>query len=401
MPLLRGVPGGSRGKLRIKFRVFPHTDRSQPALEPVVGAEGGPGYPSIDSAASYLFLLGPLRRRHDLIVVDNRGTGRSGAINCPRLQAGTGVYTLEVGRCARRLGRAANAYGTGAAADDLAAVLDRLGVPVVNIYGDSYGTYFAQAFAVRHPARVRAVVLDAAFGVDGYDPWIREESVALRFAWPEVCRRSVGCEGDVLTTLRGCPRASRRARWWEPRSMPTERPTGSGWTAPRSPRCPATARTTTRSTVTSWPRSARSSAATASPCCAWRPRTCPSPAAVRWKTYSEGAYAAVACHDYPTLWNRSAPRPPARAQLAAARSTLAPDTYYPFPNDVWLSSLYIDQYVSGCLDWPAPRRPDPPVPAGAIVPGRTGARARRRSRPDHSTRRLSAARRPCSPTPSS
>ena len=33
----------------------------------------------------------------------------------------------------------------------------------MSVYGDSYGTYFAQAFAVRHPARVRAVVLDAAF----------------------------------------------------------------------------------------------------------------------------------------------------------------------------------------------------------------------------------------------
>jgi hypothetical protein len=69
----------------------------------VVAAEGGPGYPSIDSAESYLFMLGPLRRRHDLIVLDNRGTGRSGAINCPRLQAGVGVYSREVGRCARRL----------------------------------------------------------------------------------------------------------------------------------------------------------------------------------------------------------------------------------------------------------------------------------------------------------
>ena len=68
-------------------------------------------------------------RRHDLIVVDNRGTGRSGAINCPRLQAGKGVYAREVGRCARRLGRRANAYGTGAAADDLAAVLDKLHAP--------------------------------------------------------------------------------------------------------------------------------------------------------------------------------------------------------------------------------------------------------------------------------
>src|SRR5215510_11457332 len=120
VPLYRGVPGGGGGKLRVQFRVFPHTDRSRPALEPIVAAEGGPGYPTIDTAPSYLFMIGPLHRRHDLIVMDNRGTGRSGAINCPRLQAGKGVYATEVGRCATRLGARANAYGTGAAADDLA-----------------------------------------------------------------------------------------------------------------------------------------------------------------------------------------------------------------------------------------------------------------------------------------
>jgi hypothetical protein len=61
-------------------------------------------------------------------------------ISCPRLQAGKGRYVHAVGPCGRRLGAAADAYGTGAAADDLAAVLDRLNVTVVNIYGDSYGT---------------------------------------------------------------------------------------------------------------------------------------------------------------------------------------------------------------------------------------------------------------------
>jgi pimeloyl-ACP methyl ester carboxylesterase len=204
VPVYRGVRGS--GRLTVRFRVYPRTDRSRPALEPIVTVEGGPGYPSIGSADYYLFMLGRLRARHDVIVMDNRGTGSSGAINCPRLQEGKGVYAREVGRCARKLGRRANAYGTGAAADDLAALLDKLHVPVVDVYGDSYGTYFAQTFAVRHPQRVRAVVLDAAFGVDYFDFWTRQESRALRFAWPAVCLRSTGCAGapnrDVLAQLR-------------------------------------------------------------------------------------------------------------------------------------------------------------------------------------------------------
>ena len=96
------IPSGPR--LTVRFRVYPRTDRARPAGEPIVAAEGGPGYGSIDSGAGYRFLLGPLRRDHDLILVDNRGTGRSGAIDCPRLQAGKGGYTRNVGRCARQLG---------------------------------------------------------------------------------------------------------------------------------------------------------------------------------------------------------------------------------------------------------------------------------------------------------
>ena len=73
-------------------------------------------------------MLGPLRRRRDLIVMDNRGTSRSGAINSSPPAGGQRRLRREGERCARKLGRAANAYGTGAAADDLAAVLDRLRV---------------------------------------------------------------------------------------------------------------------------------------------------------------------------------------------------------------------------------------------------------------------------------
>jgi pimeloyl-ACP methyl ester carboxylesterase len=368
VPLYRAAPDGGGRKLRVHFRVFPRTDRSKPALEPVVAAEGGPGYPSIDSAESYLFMLGPLRRRRDLIVVDNRGTGRSGAINCPRLQAAKGVYSREVGRCARRLGRRANAYGTGAAADDLAAVLDKLRVPVVNIYGDSYGTYFAQTFAVRHPHRVRAVVLDAAFGVEGFDPWIREESVGVRHAWPAVCRRSAGCDANALALLRRWAiRLDRRPL------VATGRDADGGRHRIRLDGAALgqiagdgsfyyTIYRDLLAALRAYGRGDRE------PLLRLAAEDLPYTGGGPVRSYSEGAYAAVACHDYPTLWDPAAPIPERRSQYRAARALLEPDAYAPFPNDIWLRSLYINQYVKGCIEWPAPRYPDPPVPPGASYP---------------------------------
>ena len=45
--------------------------------------------------------------------------------------------------------------------DDVAAVLDDAGVGQAIIYGTSYGSYIAAGVGVRHPARVRAMILDS------------------------------------------------------------------------------------------------------------------------------------------------------------------------------------------------------------------------------------------------
>ena len=84
--------------------------------------------------------------------------------------------------------------------------------------------------------------------------------------------------------------------------------------------------------------------------------------------YSEGAYAAVACHDYPNLWDKQAGFEERREQLAASRAQLAPDVFAPFSVDLWLRTPVEYQLVYGCLRWPAPRFEDPAVPAGASFP---------------------------------
>ena len=69
--------------------------------------------------------------------------------------------------CGESLGSRAALYSTAYAADDLAAILEALEVRQIDLYGDSYGTYFEQVFAVRHPAALRAIVLDGAYPLDG------------------------------------------------------------------------------------------------------------------------------------------------------------------------------------------------------------------------------------------
>ena len=131
VPLYWSAP--RRGSLHVQFKVFLHSDLSLPPLEPIVAMEGGPGYPSTGSALSYLFMIGSLARRHDLILMDQRGTGRSDAIDCPGVQdydalARPGGYPAVVAACAGRLGKRANAYGSAAVAEDLRAVLEAVHV---------------------------------------------------------------------------------------------------------------------------------------------------------------------------------------------------------------------------------------------------------------------------------
>ena len=183
-------------KIRIYFEDYPRRDTSRPAVSTIVSIEGGPGYSTTADRASRVALSRPISARRNLLLVDLRGTGRSGALDCPAFHQHILPYPELAGRCAAQLGARRDFYDTSQSVQDIEAVLVALHVGKVDLYGDSYGSYAAQAFALRYPWRLRSLVLDSTYQVPGSDP---------------VLPRPVGAVAD-RTTPGLCPPARRAWR---------------------------------------------------------------------------------------------------------------------------------------------------------------------------------------------
>ncbi|MDB6007936.1 MAG: hypothetical protein JWL65_186 [Gammaproteobacteria bacterium] len=221
--------GTVRGTVPIYFEYFPHTAAGTSVASAIVTTEGGPGFPATESRDEYLAMLQPLRSNHDVVIMDNRGTGRSGAVDCKELQNAPALTEANIGACGRSLGSAAPLYSTTLATDDLAALLDALSIRNVDLYGDSYGTYFAQVFALRHPERLHSLVLDGAYPLNGPDyAWYPHYAPAMRTKFNLACERDPACKSltgsslehiaPTLALLRAKP-FSARVRYGDGRSI--------------------------------------------------------------------------------------------------------------------------------------------------------------------------------------
>jgi pimeloyl-ACP methyl ester carboxylesterase len=198
VPLDRASP--SSAVLTLRFRILPRLRSTQPSAGTLVVVNGGPGGSSMSLHSWAQKAFGPLLGNHDLLLVDNRGTGASGLINCPEVQRS---YTdAAIAQCRTILGKRAGDYGTEAAVDDLEAVLEHIHARAVDLYGESYGTFFAQVFALRYPLHLQRLVLDGALPLD-VDPWMRDSLPAGLAALRTTCGADPTCvaSGDPIAVL--------------------------------------------------------------------------------------------------------------------------------------------------------------------------------------------------------
>lgn len=150
------------------------------APDPVFALSGGPGEGATDQAPGWAEEGGEIRRHRDIVLVDQRGTGRSNRLDCrlPEDPKDTQAYfepvlpADAVAKCRAELEKIADLelYTTSIAADDLDEARAFLGYQRINLEGGSYGTRMAQVYLRRHESRVRSVLLTGVAGMNQHLP---------------------------------------------------------------------------------------------------------------------------------------------------------------------------------------------------------------------------------------
>lgn len=133
--------------------------RSRPGEGAIFAITGGPGESATARTKAFARELAPALKTRDLIVFDQRGTGRSDPLHCA---------DLERTQCAE-IGAKLHFYTTRDSADDIESIRRALSVRRIALYGVSYGTKVALAYAKRYPEHVERLVLDSVVPLDGFD----------------------------------------------------------------------------------------------------------------------------------------------------------------------------------------------------------------------------------------
>ena len=151
--------------IRLHVAVVPALNRRSHAA-PLFLLAGGPGQAASDLYVSYAGAFARVNRNHDIVLLDQRGTGQSEPLFCdypedwretrdelPAIRQATLA-------CLARYGERVRYYTSSVAALDLERARAALGYAQIDLYGASYGTRMAELYLRHHADVVQAVILD-------------------------------------------------------------------------------------------------------------------------------------------------------------------------------------------------------------------------------------------------
>ncbi|WP_229518495.1 alpha/beta fold hydrolase [Massilia sp. PAMC28688] len=196
VPLDYSKPSGSTLKLHVTVApAFRESARG----DPVFLLAGGPGQAGSDVLMVLNSTLRRVRATRDVVIIDQRGTGKSGRLACPHEKNEDSMSQDEieaaVKRCIASVRQPYAAFSTANAARDMEQVRKALGYDSINLLGVSYGTRLAQHYVRLYPGQVRAMVLDGVAAPDQIIPAAGQDGeAALKRVFAD-CAADKACNG--------------------------------------------------------------------------------------------------------------------------------------------------------------------------------------------------------------
>ena len=205
LPVLENPAKPAGRQIRLAFARIPAiSGRKQP--DPLFVLAGGPGMAATTFYAMVAPVFARIHRDRDIVLLDQRGTGKSNPLDCPddvqpELHPSDQEIADETHRCLQELSAKADVtqYTTSIAVKDLDLLRQVLGYERINLYGVSYGTRVAQHYLRRYPQHTRSLVLDgvvppelslgAAMALDAEHSL---ERILARCAGERSCRTHLG-----------------------------------------------------------------------------------------------------------------------------------------------------------------------------------------------------------------
>jgi pimeloyl-ACP methyl ester carboxylesterase len=163
--------------LELHYAVLPALARNRKP-DPVFFFAGGPGQSATELAGSIGRLTARVGNRRDVVLIDQRGTGRSAPLRCPDTPADQPLaQAADPAQQVARLHACRSAlqqlphgdlrhYTTWVASQDVEAVRLALGAPRVNLVGASYGTRAVLDYMRQYPQAVRRAIVDGVVPPD-------------------------------------------------------------------------------------------------------------------------------------------------------------------------------------------------------------------------------------------
>jgi len=202
-------------QIGLRIAVLPATGNTV-APDPLFLLVGGPGQAATEAFLPVLSAFDRINRKRDVVLVDQRGTGKSysppgghdcalypttqsSRVRCPQPQQDLAALSdeqlaVELKTCLSQLDADPRLYTTSIAMEDLDQVRSALGYDKINLYGASYGTRAALTYLRQHPESVRTVILDGVMPQD----WLlgpsaaRDAQRALDLIWDR-CEAEPAC----------------------------------------------------------------------------------------------------------------------------------------------------------------------------------------------------------------